>query len=668
MSKSAGPHARDMGSASGYAALVGLAGAAWLLILLARLSSFSLWPLALIPLLAALACGVVWWLRCDWFDRLVPVGLVLLASLLYWPPAQHIALSGDAAIYPNEAFYLLRTGGLSGVHEALAALSPDQQDLFYVGSDEQFGGVEVVRDYAGIVYGGYYLTDGDRAEITSSRMPQTIVWMAFAAALAGDEWVFAVSFVAACLALILLYALAVQVLGRDKRNRWLSLWVPVLLAVTYAQIYLARQPLSEITGQLWTLAGFCAAVGWITSRRPLLLVLTAFFWVTAWSARLDAILLIGPGALLLMLAAHDRDRRSLVAIATASIPLLALAWLGANRAYVGATRQLVFAIYDVLTPVAVIGLIAMGATLAAAWVWGARMTGRAGSRPARVAGWILFALAAFVIAWSTLPNPLRVDGLTRHWQEIPWFSSTYLSPLFYWLALAGVGLTLWRGGTRAQAFLIACWAGLGAAYFYTYTTSPVYPIALRRLASDLLPLTAVLAGLALAKLPERRWTAAAQASIAAIALLWVGALSGPLIAQHEARNDLAFVRELQLALPDNAAVVFEPQGEDSFVGWLAAPLFSIFDDWSLLLESDEPDTNLYAQAIHQLHRAGRTVVVVTQAATLPASLLPEGQAAVESGQLTWDSSLIGQSHAPYPPLYWEFSVPVHLFTLTPSED
>lgn len=663
MSARAGPFAARAWGHAGYAALICLAGSAWLLIVLARVAAFSLWPLALLPLLAALALGGIAWLRCDRFDRLAALGLLLLAALLYLPPAQHIALSGDAAIYPNEAFYLLRTGRLNGVHEALAALSPESRDLFVVDSDEQFGGVVIPKAYDGILYGGYYVSDAEQAEITSSRMPQAIVWMALAAAAAGPAAPFFVSFFAACVALLALYALAAQVIARHADSRWVALWSTVLLAITYTQIYLARQPLSEVTGQVWTLAGFCAAVSWLQTRRPAYLILAAFFWVTAWSARLDAILLAGPAVLLLVVAAHDRDRRALVSLVVAALPLFALAWLGTNAAYTAATRQLVFAIYDVLTPVVLAGAIAAVTALAAAWIWGARVTRTVRGRPAQIAGWLLFALAAFVILWSTVPNPLRTPGVTRPWQEIPWFSSLYVTPLLFWLALAGFGLTLWRGGNRAQVFVIASWFGLSAAYFYTYTTSPVYPIALRRLASDLLPLTAVVAGLAIVKLPPWRWRTMAQAGIAALALVWVALLSWPLASQHEARRDMAFVSALHEALPADAVVLFEPQDDDSWVGWLAAPLFSVYGDWSLLLESDTPDADLLASAVRQLQMAGRKVFVASQSPTLPGALLPAGYSASPFAEMTWNSSLIGQTRAPYPPPYWEFNLPVYLYGL-----
>lgn len=653
----------------GLAALMSLALAAWLLVAFAQFARFNLWPLALIPAGAALALGVWCWLRSDWFDRLASLGLIALAALLYAPPAQHLALSGDAAIYPNEAYFLQRTGGLRGVHGALAALSPATRDLFTISSDEQFGGKVVVQAYDGLVYGGYYVADAGTATVESSRMPQTIAWMALASALVGAPAVYWVNLLAAALSLICLYALASQALGRVRADRWIALWSTVLLAICYAQIYLARQPLAEITGQLWTLAGFYAAILWLRRPRPLLLLAALFFWVTAWSARLDAILLLGPAGLLLIVAAHDRERASLRVAALAALPLLLLAWLGNNPAYTSSTRQLVFAIYDALTPVVIVLALVGVLGLAAAWIWGARATHRARGAPARVAGWLLFALAAFVIAWSTLPNPLREAGVTRHWQEIPWFSSLYLSPMLYWLALTGFGLTLWRGGDRAQVFLIASWLGLGAAYFYTYTTAPVYPIALRRLASDLLPLSAALAGLALAKLPPRQpqpWRAWVQAGVAVVALGWVAWLASPLLEQHEAPHDLSFVQSLHEALPPGAAVIFEPQDADSWIGWLAAPLFSRYGDWSLLLESDTPDPALLAQAVDELQQQGRTVLVATQWASLPAALHPAHQDATAYQQLTWSSALIGQTRAPYPPAYWQYQLPLNLFALTPA--
>jgi hypothetical protein len=210
------------------AALVLLAAAGWVLVALAQSGRFAWWPTALILLTPALVAGAVALWQATWFDRLTVLVLIIVAAVLYTPPSQHIALSGDAAIYPNEAAFIARTGGVSAIYEPFTGLSPAARDLFYIGSDEQFDGKFSVQAYEGLLYGGYYVTDAEQARIHTSRMPLTEVWAAWLTALFGLDAAFFLNAIAAVLALVLLYAIGVQISGRG-----LALWSALLLAVSY---------------------------------------------------------------------------------------------------------------------------------------------------------------------------------------------------------------------------------------------------------------------------------------------------------------------------------------------------------------------------------------------------------------------------------------------------
>ncbi len=216
-----------------------------------------------------------------------------------------------------------------------------------------------------------------------------------------------------------------------------------------------------------------------------------------------------------------------------------------------------------------------------------------------------------------------------------------------------MGVLLWRGFDAQQGFLLLTTLGLGAAYFYTYSSAPVYPISMRRLISDVIPLMALLAGYAVAALGEVRASAqvrrGVQASLAAVALLWTGALSLPLLAQHEARDEVADVAALHNQLPDEAVVLFEPQDADSWIGWLAAPLYTLYGDWALLLESDTPEPDALALAIDEFTAAERTVLLASQSDPAPAALVPPGYEATPVYAASWRSSLIGRHTPPTRP-------------------
>jgi hypothetical protein len=652
----------------GLLALGALAAAAWLLVALARTGRFALWPLALPFVLAALALGLWAWLRAPWPDRLATLALAGVALGLALPPSQPLALSGDAAIYANEGAFVARTGRITAQYEPLAPLGAAERDLFYISSSEQAGGAPGVQAYDGLLYGGYYVVEPGAPLIRTSRMGQLTAWFALAAQVGGLGAGFWVSPLAGALALCLLYAVARRVVARP-----LALWAALLLGVLYPQVYLARAPYAEILGQVWTLTGFWCAVRWLDEGsagwRRWLLPLALLCWVTAWSARIDALLLAGPGALLLFAAAWRRDGAALRATAYAVPLLAALVVLGANPPYVGGILEIALGTLAPLRPAIVAFAVAVPLALAVVWLEQARLAALW-----RRLRWPLLAVvlgaATFAVLWATLPNPWRDPAITRPFQEILWFSSAYVTPLLYWLALLGAGLALVQESSAAERFLAMSLLGLGAAYTYAYTSAPVYPVSLRRLAGDVLPLAALLAAVALQRLPwplaysaARR---AAQAALAAALLLWAGSRSLPLLAQHEAADELRDVQTLHAALPPDGAFLFEPQDGDSWIGWLAAPLYSLYGDWALLLESDTPDPDALAGAVRALEAAGRTVYVVSQSSPLPATLTPPGHTAAPVLSTEWDSSLIGQTRAPYPPPYWEFRLPVHVYRLAPE--
>ena len=281
---------------------------------------------------------------------------------------------------------------------------------------------------------------------------------------------------------------------------------------------------------------------------------------------------------------------------------------------------------------------------------------------------LIFAACLFVIGWSTLPNPWRVVGVTRRYQEIIWLSSYYLTPLFYWLALAGVGWLFWRGYNAKELLLLTTALTLGSLFFLNYTSAPVYPVSLRRLISDLLPLMTLLAALALDGIAQMKglpWTGRRYGAwaLGGVALGWMLFLSWPLLQQEETTGNLAFIADLHEALPQESVFLFENQDGDSWVGWLAAPLYSLYGDWALRLDSDEPNPALLAQAVTEYKALGREVYLVSQHNPLPAPLLPPGYTTTLTLERIWQSSMIGQTRDPYPPPYWEFAHPVYLFKI-----
>ncbi len=638
--------------------------ATWLLIVLAKFGWFMAWPMVLPLLLSALMAGAWAWWRLPIVDRGVIAGLVLIGLLLYTPPAEHLALAGDAAVYPNEGAYIARTGGNRGLYEPLAALSPAARELFYVSNTEQFAAriQWSVQSYAGLLYGGYYLVDLEGPTLQTSRMPLSEVWFALITNLLGLQAAFYHTAGWSIAALVVLYWLAQHFV-----NRLAALWATLLLACSYPQIHFSRAPYAEIPGQFWTLLGFYFALRWIDARKPWQFVLVLLCWTTTWAGRVDTILLLGALGLLCLIAATSRDKRTLT-WALVSLPLCAfLVYLAANVPYIGATYELI-ALRWWWFGLALLGLgLALPVTVILFWATGKTLQ-RGLQRIAPLLHLLIFTGCTFAIVWSTLPNPLRTMDVTRSFQEIIWFSSHYLTPLFYWLALGGIGWLFWRGYNTKEFLLLGTVLSLSVIFFFNYTSAPVYPVSLRRLIGDVWPLITILAAIALTapwRLPGRRY---AQWALGAVALGWMLWLSWPVLQQREATGSLALITQLHEDIPGNSVTIFEQQDADSWVGWLAAPLYSLYGDWAVLLDSDTPEPTMLAQAVVEFAATGRTVFLVSQHHPLPDSLWPPGYAAELLLESVWESTLIGQTRAPYPPPYWEFAHPIYLYQLQKQEN
>lgn len=655
------PRVKRSGWSGGLVAVYALLAATWLLIGLAKAGWFVAWPAALPLLVVAGGASLVAWWRQPLADRWAIAVLSIGGCLLYTPPAEHLPLFGDAAIYANEGAYLARTNAISGVYEPFAALSPQARAPFYVANTEQFPQAPL-QSYAGILYGGYYLTNLAPPTLQVSRMPVTEAWLALLTKIAGMRGALYSTPVWSIAALAVLYLIA-----RHFVPQTIALWAALLLGVSYPQIYFARAPYAELAGQFWTLLGFYVALRWLKERQPWQLVTVLLCWTTTWAGRVDAILLLAGVGLIGLIAATAREKRSLQ-WAMVSVPFCAaLILLAANRPYIGGTYELILQRWPWFGSALLVLLAALPVGVLLFWAWGRSLQGWL-QRVAPLLHLLLFAACLFVVAWATVPNPLREAGVIRRYQEIIWFSSAYLTPLFYWLALGGIGWLFGRGYDVKGLLLLAMTLTLSALFFMNYTSAPDYPVSLRRLISDVVPLLTLLAAIALSAVPSlplgpRSLRRAIQWTVALVALGWMGWLSWPLIQQREAHGTLAFVQQLHVDLPANGVFLFENQDGDSWVGWLAAPLYSLYGDWALRLDSDTPDPAMLAQAVTEFVAGGRAVYLVSQSNPPPASLLPVGYRATLILERQWVSSLIGQTRAPYPPPYWEFAMPVHLFAL-----
>ncbi|MEZ4680167.1 MAG: hypothetical protein R2932_38710 [Caldilineaceae bacterium] len=227
-------HSKQWGQRSastlGLSAILVLAVAHWVLIGLATLGRFGLWPMCCrwSPSPSCLACVLSTFKTGH--DRIVTVGLVLLGALLCSPPAEELFLSGDAAIYVNEAIFVARTGNLQ--HDARSAGRDPAVAHSFILLPRTYA-INSVHAYAGMVYRSFAI-DPATATIQISRMPLSTVWLARLCT--GRSQNCPLQHAALCvLGVLLLYAVGRRLFG------WpVALCCALLLAVSFMQIHFGR--------------------------------------------------------------------------------------------------------------------------------------------------------------------------------------------------------------------------------------------------------------------------------------------------------------------------------------------------------------------------------------------------------------------------------------------
>ncbi len=641
-------------------ALVALALTHWLLIGLATGGWFREgWWLAWFPLSMAVGLALLGWWRLPARERWSVV-LVLLAVFLFLPPDENIALHGDAPIYLNEAAWMARVGALQGLYEPLAHLSPEQSDPFWVADTEQAHHLEL-RSYDGLLYGAWYLLDPATMRIQISRPPLWSTWLAFVFLWGGLRAMLLSTPLFAAFGVLMVYAVARQLV-----TRWAAVIGALLLAFSFPQIHFGRMPYAEIVGQFWMMAGCATALVWLRRRDGRWLWLTLLAWVTTWAARLDALLLLPTVALMLFLAGFWRDRFTMRSAVPLLAGLAALAWLGTNRAYVGSTYELVAARWWWFSWGVLALVLGVVLALPLGWFWGNHLVRRA-QKVIPLLVWAGVGAWCGLVVWGTVPLVLPDWETPALWQEIIWFTGSYTSPIFFWLAALGMFAVACRGVQLPHGLLGFLLVSLSAVFLTQYTSAPVYPVSIRRLVSDVLPLMAVFGACAIhvvLTMPQRRWRWLALV-VAGVALMWEGTLSLPRMMVTTGQQTPQTVVRLAQMLPADAVVWFETQDGDSWVGWLAAPLYAFEGRWALLLDSDTPDRERLRQAAETYTAMGRPLYLVVQKREVPLGLVPEGYGVEQVAHEVWASTMIGQQRAPYPFVVWQFAHPLYVYRLIP---
>lgn len=640
-----------------------------LAVALAQLGQFRPWT---VVTASVIACAVAWgaWRLVKPPSHSIPRSeaifltiLLLSGAALYGWPAEEFPQNGDASIYPNTATMLLRTGGLKYHYAPLDGLTAEEKEMFYIPADQQLSNLEI-QSYEGLLYGAYYVMDPERNSIVSSRPPLTIAWMGLFGMLGGERAMLYVTPLFGTLSLVAVYFLGKRLFGTSA-GALAALW----LLVSFPQLYFSRTSYAEVVGQFFVLSFLYALTSYWQTRRAVYIPLGLAALTAAFAARIDVILALPTLLLFFVLLALRRDwKASALGLPSAAITLTLTLWT-VNQPYVRATAELLLVgqlkFLERLSLITTVGMLAMGLGGVALLIWLAHRM----PAPRRI-GLVRWGLAVLVVVgvgyalWirPLLPEYVRLANgslYPAHNEEILSIAAKYVSPLFVWLAAAGVILLPWRKRFRVeQLLLLAFVASFAGPFFWKYTTARVYPVALRRLLPEVLPALSLFGASALAWLADRprlRWLAIASAGVTAALLLSV---SGPYWFHQGSRGAMDLLDTLAERIPDESMVLFEPQQEGSIASWLASPLWSSEGINALQLSDAELDAKILDELLCAWNGEGIAVYLVAQED--PDPWWPDDFSRDVIIPVSWKSSIIGQSLL-FPPFVWRFDFQFQIY-------
>lgn len=656
---------------------------------LARLGIFTLPLVGALTLLVALLSIVFWWRKNSDFsfsyrESIVLFALILLASTLFMLPAEHYFLLGDSAIYPNTAAVLARSGKLVFTYTPFEGLTDAQKNLFFLPVSLQPGVTE--RSYQGIVNGTFYLLDSATNTVAASRPPVVIAWMGAAILFGGVQaalWVTPVFGV--------LGVLATYFWGRQVCNPRVGGLAAFWLLVSFPQIHFSRTPYAEIVGQVLLLGALYSWSAYLKKHQLHYLFLGYGSLAAAFSARIDSFLMLGTVASLFLILIWRRDLKGtlhnlLALLIVVGISVALCSWPYASATYDLMMNHQLHFLYSLPLPgVALVGagvVIAVSVCLwnrenIAHYIWGSRSNWRQFAAQGVVwLRWLLAVGVMLLMCYALYIRPLHeeytvINGQVYHLhnEELLAVAARYVTPLLIWLAACGAMLIIGsRHSSAVQLLSVFFFLSFALVMFWKYTTARVYPVALRRIVSDVLPAMCVMAAISVEHIRGKSsspWRKEFTKLLVGFILASLFVVWPNYWFYEEAEDSWNFLTVVDDLLPPNAVILFEPQEQDRVAGWWATPLWSFYQQRALVLN---PWFGEHVETLETAicHWQDEGVEVYLMAQREPKLWWPLPVEYLEfAHSVEWNSSIVGQSND-FPPVIWRFAFEFSLFRIRDS--
>jgi hypothetical protein len=490
------------------------------------------------------ANGAVRFARWD----LGALGIVAGGFALYARPAEYVINTRDPGVYALFAARLARTGGLIHKDPLVGAVAPFHPFL------------------EGNKYPGFYIHALDL--VVPQFFPAPFAFLGLGE-IVGGTW-------GALYVVPVLGALSVGmafVLGRQLFGPWAGLLGAALLAASFAQVWWARHPSSEIMAQFLVLAGLWLSARFARGAGPSTGVLAGLLLGGAMLVRVDAFL--AATAVPLLFGYDLLTRRPALRWLYPGIPLALFA--GASLLYLntvgGRYLNLIYSRHgldhalELLPYVLGAAVCTLAVFLIARHLWGERLggwlevrgSGLALAGAVVVAGLALWAYFVLPEPWESLPQASREFDAYRSQVVVRmvWFTT----PLVALMGLAGFLLAAYRLDAR-KVLLLGAVLSFGVLYVVVPNVAPDLPWATRRFVPAVFPGLCLLAGYAaveagrsVSRVLSARSGIAFGGALAALAFGWTVYNMSQILAMREYDGAVAAFDRIEDEIPA-AEVVF----------------------------------------------------------------------------------------------------------------
>jgi len=546
-------------------------------------------------------------------------------------PSDPFASGADMNTYASHAIYIAYHGGLGVANP------------WPLGSSPPVG-------FTG--YPGVYYTDGSLTVQFAHLFP---AWLAQAFAAGGFDLLIRLNLVVGAFALLAIYGLAT----RFVRSNYAAIAI-LFLAFNPAQIWVARQTLTEVPAQLFVWSGLLLLLHYLDGGPRRLAIWAGVLLGASAFIRIDAFLLLAflfiGHALWNIATADDGDKPSWKPVYLTSLPLFAVAFV---------TYVLFSSAYlqSLLTQVLMIAALTFGAAILLALTRAERLV-RIGqslltNRKVVLGGLALLALAAFYayfirpilppFAIVHLPGA-AFDGERSYIEDSLANLGRYLTPGVVWAGLLGWSLAFFALSRRSRAAanavpLLIVVMGIAGIYIWKQSVFPDHFWAIRRYVPEIIPGIVLFAAVGAASLigrlsiPGRRVAVAALVPLLAAWTLYVGV---PMYVTPEREGSYAALANFAASVP-GGVIAIAPDGDyEALHYWM--PLFLAFDRPIIPLNASDDAARASAIAAVKSASADNPVTLVTAAY----DYRMDAVVGAVVDQVAWSSPVMAETTNPVP--------------------